>query len=535
MASTSNSATVKVFVPSDTTARSLGADRVAAAIAAEANKHGVSVEIVRNGSRGLYWLEPLVEVEVGGIRHAYGPVAPADVPGLFAANFLASGKHALALGPTEKIEYLAKQTRLTFARVGLVDPVSLDDYREHGGYRGLANALKMTGEQIVAAVLDSGLRGRGGAAFPTGIKWKTVLGAPADQKYVVCNADEGDSGTFADRMVMESDPYVLIEGMTIAGLAVGATRGFVYARCEYPQAIRTMREAIERAKAAGFLGERIQGGPGSFHLEVREAAGAYICGEETSLLESLEGKRGMVRYRPPLPAIKGLFGKPSIINNVISLASVPIILDKGAAFYKNYGVGRSRGTITIQLAGNIKRGGLIEVPFGPTLREILYDYGGGSATGRPIRAVQAGGPLGAYVHPSQFDVAVDYEQFAAVGAMVGHGGLVIFDDTVDMGEMARFAMEFCAIESCGKCTPCRIGAVRGVEVIDRIRKGVDESSNLALLKELCETMVSGSLCALGGMAPFPVLSVLKHFPEDLKSLSPTAGQAKERRATEKAI
>jgi formate dehydrogenase iron-sulfur subunit len=523
---------VRVFVPCDTTARSLGADQVAAAVAAEAKARGTSVEIVRNGSRGLYWLEPLVEVDVAGVRHAYGPVTAADVPGLFAASFLAGAKHALALGPTEKIDYLAKQTRLTFARVGVVDPVSLDDYRANGGYRGLANALKMTGEQIVQAVLDSGLRGRGGAAFPTGIKWKTVLGAPAEQKYVVCNADEGDSGTFADRMIMESDPYVLIEGMTIAGLAVGATRGFVYVRCEYPQSIRTLREAIARATAAGFLGDDIQGGKGTFRLEVREAAGSYICGEETSLLESLEGKRGMVRYRPPLPAIKGLFGKPTIINNVLSLASVPIVLDKGAEHYKNFGMGRSRGTITIQLAGNVKRGGLVEIPFGIPLREILYDYGGGSATGRPIAAVQAGGPLGAYVHPSQFDTPFDYEQFAVVGAMVGHGGLVVFDDTVDMGEQARFAMEFCAVESCGKCTPCRIGAVRGVEVIDKIRSGVNESSNLGLLKELCETMVSGSLCALGGMAPFPVLSVLKHFPESLRAQRPTAGKSTEPRATE---
>ena len=508
-------ATTRVFVPVDTTARSLGADAVATAIAAEAKRRGAPVEIVRNGSRGLYWLEPLVEIVVDGTRVAYGPVAAADVPGLFDAKFLGGGKHALALGPTEEIDYLAKQTRLTFARVGIVDPLSLDDYRAHGGYRGLANALKMTGGEIVAAVTDSGLRGRGGAAFPTGIKWKTVLGTAADQKYVVCNADEGDSGTFADRMIMESDPFVLIEGMTIGGVAVGATKGFVYVRAEYPQAIRTMRAAIERAKAAGFLGTGIQGTRHTFDLEVREAAGAYICGEETSLLESLEGKRGMVRYRPPLPAIKGLFGKPTIINNVISLASVPIVLDKGADFYKNFGSGRSRGTLTIQLAGNVKRGGLIEIAFGLPLREILYDFGGGSATGRPIRAVQAGGPLGAYVHPSQFDTAVDYEKFAGVGAMIGHGGLVVFDDTVDMGEQARFAMEFCAIESCGKCTPCRIGAVRGVEVIDRIRSGENAAANLVLLRELCDTMISGSLCALGGMAPFPVMSVLNHFPEDL--------------------
>jgi formate dehydrogenase iron-sulfur subunit len=507
----------KVFVPVDTTARSLGADAVADAIAAEAKRRGAPVEIVRNGSRGLYWLEPLVEVVVDGTRVAYGPVAAADVPGLFDAKFLSGGEHALAQGPTEKIEYLAKQTRLTFARVGIVDPLSLDDYRAHGGYRGLANALKMTGGEIVATVTDSGLRGRGGAAFPTGIKWKTVLGAAADQKYVVCNADEGDSGTFADRMIMESDPFVLIEGMTIGGVAVGATKGFIYIRAEYPQAIRTMRAAIERARAAGYLGAGIQGSAHTFDLDVREAAGAYICGEETSLLESLEGKRGMVRYRPPLPAIKGLFGKPTIINNVISLSSVPIVLDKGADFYKNFGSGRSRGTLTIQLTGNVKRGGLIEIAFGLPLREILYDFGGGSATGRPIRAVQSGGPLGAYVPPSQFDTAVDYEKFAAVGAMIGHGGLVVFDDTVDMGEQARFAMEFCAIESCGKCTPCRIGAVRGVEVIDRIRSGENATANLVLLRELCDTMISGSLCALGGMAPFPVMSVLNHFPEDLRA------------------
>ncbi len=507
----------KVFVPSDTTARSLGADAVATAVAAEAMRRGANVELVRNGSRGLYWLDPLVEVLVGDVRHAYGPVTPKDVAALFDAGFLTGGQHALALGPTESIEYLKKQTRLTFARVGIIDPLSLDDYRAHGGYRGLANALKLSGGEIVATVTDSGLRGRGGAAFPTGIKWKTVLATQADQKYVVCNADEGDSGTFADRMIMESDPFVLIEGMTIAGVAVGATKGFVYIRAEYPQAIRTMRAAIERANAAGFLGDDVQSSGRAFHREVREAAGAYICGEETSLLESLEGKRGMVRYRPPLPAIKGLFGKPTIINNVLSLASVPVILDKGAEYYKNFGTGRSRGTITIQLAGNVKHGGLIELAFGAPLREILYDFGGGSATGRPIRAVQAGGPLGAYVHPKHFDIPFDYEQFAAVGAMVGHGGLVVFDDTVDMGEQARFAMEFCAIESCGKCTPCRIGAVRGVEVIDKIRNGENETANVALLKDLCDTMVTGSLCALGGMAPFPVLSVLNHYPEDLKA------------------
>jgi formate dehydrogenase iron-sulfur subunit len=514
-APTKTAPATRVFVPSDTTARSLGADAIATAVEREAAKRGAQVEIVRNGSRGLYWLEPLVEVEVAGKRLAYGPVAASDVAGLFDAGFLTGGKHALAHGAAESIPYLAAQTRLTFARVGIIDPLSLEDYVAHDGYRGLKAALGMPGAAIVAAVTDSGLRGRGGAAFPTGIKWKTVLDTPADRKYVVCNADEGDSGTFADRMIMESDPFVLIEGMTIAGIAVGATQGYVYVRAEYPQAIRTLRAAIETARAAGYLGQNVMGSEQRFDLDVREAAGAYICGEETSLLESLEGKRGVIRFRPPLPAVKGLFGRPTIVNNVISLATVPIVLDKGAEHYKNFGTGRSRGTLTVQLAGNVKRGGLVEIPFGRTLHGLLYEFGGGTATGRPIRAVQAGGPLGAYVHPAQFETALDYEAFAAIEAMVGHGGLVVFDDTVDMGEQARFAMEFCAIESCGKCTPCRIGAVRGVEVIDRIRGGENAAANVEILRDLCDTMLRGSLCALGGMAPFPVLSVLNHFPEDL--------------------
>lgn len=506
---------VKVYVPNDTAARSVGADAVADAIARMAAERGITIELVRNGSRGLYWLEPLVEVAVAGERVAYGPVTPDDVPGLFDAGFTGGGEHARHRGATEALPYLAGQDRLTFARVGLIDPGSLEDYREHEGYRGLEAALATDGQAMVDVVKESGLRGRGGAGFPTGIKWQTVLDAPGDQKYVVCNADEGDSGTFADRMLMESDPFVLIEGMTIAGLAVGATRGYIYLRAEYPQAIRTMNAAITAAEQAGFLGADVLGSGKTFELEVREAAGAYICGEETSLLESLEGKRGMVRYRPPLPAIKGLFGAPTIVNNVTTLASVPIIFARGADYYRDFGTGRSRGTLTVQLAGNIKQGGLVEIGFGRTLRELLEDFGGGTATGRPIRAVQAGGPLGAYIPTSQLDTPLDYEAFAAIGAMIGHGGLVVFDDTVDMGQQARFAMEFCALESCGKCTPCRVGAVRGVEVIDKILTGKDEEANRGLLEELCGTMVDGSLCALGGMAPFPVLSVLKHFPEDL--------------------
>ena len=505
---------VKVFVPRDSCALSLGAESVAVAIAKAAERRGVEISLARNGSRGLYWLEPMVEVEGPKGRIAYGPVTASDVESLFDKGFLEGGEHPLYQGLTEEIPFLKKQERLTFARVGITDPVSLEDYLAHEGYQGLRNALALTPTQIVDEVTESGLRGRGGAAFPTGIKWRTVLGAQGDQKYIVCNADEGDSGTFSDRMIMEGDPFVLIEGMTIAGIAVGATQGYIYLRCEYPHAKDNLNAAIQAAEAAGYLGGNIQGSGKTFHLEVRIGAGAYVCGEETSLLESLEGRRGLVRYKPPLPAIKGLFGKPTIINNVISLASVPIILAKGGSFYKDFGMGRSRGTLPIQLAGNLKQTGLVERAFGVTLREILFDYGGGSRSGRPIRAVQVGGPLGAYMPESQFDTPLDYEAFAALWAVLGHGGVVAFDDTVDMSKMARYGMEFCAAESCGKCTPCRIGSTRGVEVMDKIRAGIDVEENLALLRDLGDTMLAGSLCALGGMTPFPVLSALNHFPED---------------------
>jgi formate dehydrogenase iron-sulfur subunit len=503
-----------VYVPRDAAALSVGAERVAAAIAREAASRGIDLTLKRNGTRGMCWLEPLVEIVIGSERYGYGPVTERDVAGLFAADFLHNGAHALQLGRVDDIPYFASQQRLTFERVGVIEPTRLNDYLQHGGYEGLRNALRMQQQEIVQAVTESGLRGRGGAAFPTGIKWKTVLDTSSPQKYVTCNADEGDSGTFADRMLMEGDPFALIEGMTIAALAVGATQGYIYLRIEYPHAERALTEAIRSAYSAGYLGPDVAGSGRRFDLEVRLGAGAYICGEETSMLESLEGRRGEVRVRPPLPAIKGLFGRPTIVNNVISLASVPIILQRGAEFYRDFGVGRSRGTMPIQLAGNIKRGGLVERAFGVSLRELLYDYGGGSASGRAIRAVQIGGPLGAYVPESQFDTAIDYEALSGIGALLGHGGIVAFDDTVDMARMARFALEFCAIESCGKCTPCRIGSTRGVEVIDRILYGVDRDGNLRLLEDLCETMVEGSLCGLGGMAPFPVRSVLRHFRED---------------------
>jgi formate dehydrogenase iron-sulfur subunit len=506
----------KIYVPRDSGALALGAGKVAEAIASEIKARGINAKLVRNGSRGLYWLEPMVEVETASGRVAYGPVTARDVPSLFDADFLSGGKHALALGDAEKIPYLARQTRLTFARVGITDPVSLDDYKAHGGLAGLEKALKMTPAEIVQQVTDSGLRGRGGAGFPTGIKWKTVLDTPAQQKYIACNADEGDSGTFSDRMIMEGDPFVLIEGMAIAGIAVGATRGYIYIRSEYPHAVATMRDAIGIARRQGLLGPSVLGSRYAFDMEVRVGAGSYVCGEETSMLNSLEGKRGEVRAKPPLPAHKGLFGKPTVINNVISLASVPIVLDRGAAHYKDFGLGRSRGTIPIQIAGNVRYPGLFEAAFGLTLGEIVDGIGGGTKSGRPVRAVQVGGPLGAYFPRELFDTPFDYEAFAAKDGLIGHAGIVVFDDTVDMLKQARFAMEFCAVESCGKCTPCRVGAVRGVEVADRIARGVEPEKQVALLEDLCNTMKFGSLCALGGFTPYPVMSALRHFPEDFR-------------------
>ena len=519
--------TVRVYVPCDSAALAVGADEVADALQRDAAARGDSIEIVRNGSRGLFWLEPLIEVVTPHGRVAYGPVDASDVAGLLDAGLLQGAPHALCHGPTEQMPWLLRQERQTFARMGVTDPLSIRDYEAHGGLAGLRRALELDRPAIVQQVLDSGLRGRGGAAFPAGIKWKTVAAAQATQKYICCNADEGDSGTYSDRMVMEGDPFMLIEGMAIAGIATGATQGYVYVRSEYPHAIATLNKAIARARAAGWLGEDILGTGRSFDLAVRKAAGAYVCGEETAMLESLEGKRGIVRAKPPLPALQGLFGQPTLIHNVITLASVPLILAKRADFYRDFGMGRSRGTLPIQLAGNVKYGGLVEKAFGVTLRELVEGFGGGTASGRPIKAIQVGGPLGAYVPPEHWDLPLDYEAYAAVGAVVGHGGIVVHDDSADMAQLARYAMEFCAIESCGKCTPCRIGSTRGVEVIDRIVQADAQSrpQQVVLLRDLCDTMLHGSLCAMGGMTPYPVLSALDHYPQDFGLAAPTARAA----------
>ncbi len=495
---------MRVFVPQDAAARAVGADLVATALAAAAARLGIDLALVRTGSRGMVWLEPLVEVEVAGVRRGFGPAAPED------AAAILDGTSPKALGPVADLPWMRGQLRLTFARVGVTDPLSLADYAAHGGWRGLAAARAMDPAAVVAAVKASGLRGRGGAGFPAGIKWDTVRTAPGPLKSVVCNADEGDSGTFADRMLMEGDPFCLIEGMAIAAHAVGAQTGYIYIRSEYPDAIRVMEAAVSAARPL----------VAPFEIEVRVGAGAYVCGEETALLNSLEGRRGEVRAKPPLPALQGLFGRPTVVNNVLTLAAVPHILAEGPEGYAALGTGRSRGTIPLQIAGNVRRGGLYEAPFGLTLGQIVHDIAGGTATGRPVKAVQVGGPLGAWFPPALFDTVIDYEAFAAAGGLIGHAGIVVMDDTADMLAMARFAMEFCAIESCGKCTPCRIGAVRGVETIDRIAAG--DLAALPLLADLCATMKAGSLCALGGFTPYPVMSAVTHFPDDFRRMARAA-------------
>ncbi len=502
----------KIYLPRETTALSLGVEEIISAIEREASQRKISLQILRNGSRGASWLEPLLEVEYKGKRIAYGPVSLSLITSLFDADFLNAGEHELKLGEISGIPWFKQQKRLTFSRCGHIESLSLDGYIQHGGFDGLTKALKTKPGDIIKTLLNSGLRGRGGAAFPAGIKWQTVANADDNCKYIVCNADEGDSGTFSDRLLMEGDPYCLIEGMVISGIAVEAELGVIYLRSEYPLTKVILEEAILKAREAGYLGNKIKGSNYNFDIRIHIGAGAYICGEETSLLESLEGKRGQIRFKPPLPAIKGLFGKPTVVNNVITLASVPIILSKGAEYYANFGQNKSLGTMPFQLSGNIKHGGLVEIPFGMTLRQLINDFGGGTNTGNPLTAAQVGGPLGAYFSGDQLDTSLDYESFVTAGGMLGHGGVVVFDNSVDYLQQARFAMEFCSIESCGKCTPCRIGSVRGIEVIDRIRTSqnqAESTEHYELLEDLCETLEDASLCAMGGLTPMPVRSAVK--------------------------
>ena len=481
---------MRVFIPQDSISIALGADLIAKKIAQSGH------EIIRNSSRGLHFLEILIEVEIDGARHGFGPISTNEIEDLIASNFAKS--HPKYLGIVDELKLIKSQNRLSFAKCGINDPLDFDGYLTLGGGKALEKAKAIGAQKTIDEIKSSGLRGRGGAGFPAAIKWQTVKDAQSNQKYIICNADEGDSGNFADRAYMEGDPFGLIEAMAIAGFALGASKGYIYVRSEYPIAIKILKAAIYIAKQRVLLE--------NFDIEVFVGAGAYVCGEETALLESIEGKRGMVRAKPPIPALEGLFGKPTLVNNVLTFAAIaPIILNDGA-HYAGFGTGRSLGTIPIQLSGNIKNGGYYELPFGMTLRELIYDIGGGIKSGRKFGAVQIGGPLGAYFSAENLDLIFDYEILAQAGGILGHGSLVVFDDTIDFLKMARFAFEFCAHESCGKCTPCRIGSTRGVETMDRIIAGENQYE---LVDDLCETMKFGSLCALGGFTPYPVQSAIK--------------------------
>lgn len=459
------------LVPYETLANALGANE----LAHELERQGH--QVTRVGSFGLSWLEPMLVID----GDAFGPVTNLD------------SLDSVALGPLDDIPALSDQHRLIFDRCGRFDPMDYDP-------AWLLEQLEREPREIIEQIKTSGLRGRGGAGFPAHIKWQTVFDTEATQKYIVVNADEGDSGTFADRLIMEGDPFRLIEGMLLSGHATGADKGIVYLRSEYPVAAEVFERAISKAKALGLLQ--------AFDIELFIGAGAYICGEETSLLESLEGKRGEVRAKPPVPAVSGLFGCPTLVHNVITLCAVPAILDKGGKAYAELGQGASTGTMPFQLAGNIARGGLIELPFGISLRELIEDWGGGTLSGRPLGAVQVGGPLGAYLFESQLDTPLTYEALAKLGAGVGHGGVVVFDDHVDLVKQAHYAFAFCAHESCGKCTPCRIGAVRGKEAVESLMIGEYTHDRLEVIADLCDVMEQASLCQMGGMTPIPVRSAL---------------------------
>ena len=504
---------IKIYIPKETSACSVGSELIAEKITdlAQGHKH---ISIIRNGSWGAFWLEPFIEIEKNGNRQGTSYLNKkishlSSIEELF-DDFYNSNPFNIM-----DIDFIKRQTRLVFSRIGLYDPLDLNQYRNSHGYKGLEKSFEIGQQQTINEIKKSGLNGRGGAAFPTAIKMQTVLDQESTIKYVACNADEGDGGTFSDRLIMECDPYSLIEGMTIAAYSVGANHGYIYLRSEYPLAKYFLTEAIKILKSHNLLGKNILGTNFSFDIELRIGAGSYVCGEETAMMESIEGKRGLVRSKPPLPAIKGLFNQPTLINNVITLASMSVILLHGKEIFSQFGSGKSVGTMPYQLCGNIKQGGLIEVPFGITLNEMIYDFGAGTFNEKPIHAVQIGGPLGIYLPTNLLNTPLTIEALMDLKGSLGHGGVIVFDDSTNMALQAKFSMDFCAVESCGKCTPCRIGSVRGVELIDKIYNGTAVKADRILLEELCETMETTSLCAMGGMTPNPVRSIMKYFPNEM--------------------
>lgn len=483
----------RLYLSNDTSSKAAGIERLAQEWAGHPD-----VELIRTSARGAFFLEPIVERDTPNGRVAWTHVHPGDLTLILADE---GGT------PVDRIRFLADQTRITYADFGLIQPLSIENYREYGGLKGLDRAHALSPEEIIGELKTSGFRGRGGAAFPVWKKWEVARHTEADCKYVVANADEGDAGTYCDRMMMEGEPFRLIEGMAICARAIGANRGYIYCRQEYPVAQKVIKRAIAIAEQNGMLdrdGRR-------FQIEVFRGAGSYVCGEETALLESLEGRRGVVRAKPPYPAVAGLYGRPTVVSNVLTFATVPSIIARSGQWYASMGTERSRGTIALQIGGRVKQPGLVEIPFGATLEHVLDRFGGGMTPGARFKAVQVGGPLGSLFPAEKLDIRICYDEFAKAGAILGHGGIVVFDDETDMVQLARHFMGFTADESCGKCTPCRIGSVRAREILERIERGQGRLGDLEVLADLGETMKTASLCALGGRAPYPVLTAIEHF------------------------
>jgi NADH-quinone oxidoreductase subunit F len=502
-----------------------GGREVYDALSAKLGEKGLkNVELKQTGCMGMCYSEVMVEVcSAKGERTFYSHVTPEKVDRIIDEHII-GGKPVtewiiLADGmETEGSRVLAKQRRIVLRNCGLIDPESIDDYLAVGGYKAIEKAIRtMTPQEVIDAITKSGLRGRGGAGFPTGVKWGFARKAPGWPKYMICNADEGDPGAFMDRSVLESDPHSVLEGMLIAGYAIGASEGYIYCRAEYPLAVYRLSIAIAQAEKLGLLGEGILGSDFDFTIKIREGAGAFVCGEETALLMSIEGKRGMPRPRPPFPAQSGLWGKPSNINNVETLANIAWIILNGADAYNQYGTEKSKGTKVFALAGKVARGGLVEVPMGITLREIVFDIGGGISTGQEFKAIQIGGPSGGCIPASLADTPVDYDSVTKTGAIMGSGGMLVIDESTCMVDIAKFFLDFTQKESCGKCTFCRVGTLRMLEILERISNGEGKEGDIELLEELAGNVKRASLCGLGQTAPNPVLTTVKYFRDEYEA------------------
>jgi NADH-quinone oxidoreductase subunit F len=496
-----------------------GAAQVGAALAPALAPYGLVVK--PTGCVGMCHAEPLVEiVDQRGEGWVYGKVTPERARRIVESH-VAEGKPVTEWlvrgGEATAGNYLERQQRIVLRNCGVIDPDSIEDYVAAGGYQGLAKALQLKPEEVVDQVTKSGLRGRGGAGFSTGLKWHLTRIVPGDAKYVVCNADEGDPGAFMDRSVLESDPHSVLEGMIIASWAIGAGHGYIYCRAEYPVAVRRLKLAIAEARRKGFLGDRILGSDHSFDVGIREGAGAFVCGEETALLMSIEGRRGMPVPRPPFPSERGLWGQPTSINNVETFANVPYILAFGPEKFAAFGTERSKGTKVFALAGNVVKGGLVEVPMGTTLREIIYDIGGGIPEGRSLKAIQTGGPSGGCIPAALADTPIDYDSLAQAGSIMGSGGLLVMDDTTCMVDVARYFIAFTVEESCGKCTFCRVGTRQMHDILERITKGEGTDQDLLDLEDIAHKVRKGSLCGLGQTAPNPVLTTLHNFRDEYEA------------------